>query len=90
MNIYVCNLSSDIQDVDLKTMFSVYGDVQTVEIVKDIISGESRGFGYIEMNDDTAGQRAIDALNQIEVDSLSVTVQEERTGLSGHSKYSKI
>lgn len=76
MNIYVCNLSSDIQDEDLKEMFSVYGNVQSVEIPKDIFSGESRGFGFIEMEDNTAAQNAIDALNQKEVDTLSLSVKQ--------------
>lgn len=76
MNIYVCNLSSDIQDEDLKEMFAVYGNVQSVEIPKDIFSGESRGFGFIEMEDNTAAQNAIDALNQKEVDTLSLSVKQ--------------
>lgn len=76
MNIYVFNLSSVVQDEDLKNMFSVYGDVQSAEVVKDIISGESRGFGFIEMEDNLEAQRAIDALNQTEIDTLSVTVQK--------------
>lgn len=77
MNIYVFNLSSVIQSEDLKNMFSAYGEVKSAEIIKDIISGESRGFGYIEMEDDAAAQKAIEALNQTEVDTLLVTVQED-------------
>ena len=76
MNIFVCNLSSVIKDNDLLNLFSVYGNVESVEIRKDIISGESRGFGYIEMKDDNAAQTAIEALNQTEIDTLPVTVQE--------------
>ena len=76
MNIYVFNLSSIIQSQDLKDMFSVYGEVASAEIVKDIISGESRGFGYIKMNNRAAGQRAIEALNLLEIDTLTVSVQE--------------
>ncbi|NTS42316.1 RNA-binding protein [Flavisolibacter sp. BT320] len=76
MNIYISNLSSDIQDEDLMEMFAAYGDVQSVEIPKDIFSGESRGFGFIEMEDNIAAQNAIDALHQKEVDSLSLSVQE--------------
>ena len=76
MNIYVSNLCSNIQDEDLKEMFSVYGDVQSVEIPKDIFSGESRGFGFIEMEDNTAAQNAIDALHQKEVDTLSLSVKQ--------------
>jgi RNA recognition motif-containing protein len=78
MNIYVFNLSSIIQSNDLKDMFSVYGDVSSAEVIKDIISGESRGFGYIKMDNCAAAQRAIDALNQLEIDTLTVSVQESR------------
>ena len=77
MNIYVSNLSSVIQDEDLRSMFSAYGEVKSVEIVKDIISGESRGFGYIQMEDNLAAQKAIEELNQVEVDTLLVTVQAD-------------
>ena len=75
MNIYVFNLSSAIQDEDLKSMFTEYGNVSSAEIVKDIISGESRGFGYVEMENSAEARKAIEALNQKEVDTLSVTVQ---------------
>ncbi len=78
MNIYVSNLSSVIRSEDLIDLFSVYGEVKSGHIVNDIISGESRGFGYIEMEDRIAAQRAIEALNQIEIDTLSVSVQEDR------------
>jgi RNA recognition motif-containing protein len=59
-------------------MFAVYGDVQSAEIVRDIISGESRGYGFIEMRDEKAAQTAIAALDQTEIDSLFVTVRENR------------
>lgn len=78
MNIYVCNLSSTVQSEDLKDLFSFYGDVTSAEIVNDIISGESRGFGYVEMDDHSAAQRAIAALDQSEIDTLTVSVQENK------------
>lgn len=76
MNIYIFNISSAVQSEDLKNMFSVYGNVQSAEVMKDIVSGDSRGFGFVEMESDTAAQNAIDALNQTEIDTLLVTVQE--------------
>lgn len=78
MNISVFNLSSRIQSEDLRDLFSRYGDVTMAEVIKDIISGESRGFGYIEMRDQLAAHRAIGALNQTEIDTLTVSVQESR------------
>ena len=76
MNIYIFNVSSDVQSEDLKNMFAVYGEVQSAEIVRDIISGESRGYGFIEMEDEKDAQTAIAALDQTEIDSLCVTVRE--------------
>lgn len=78
MNIYVCNLSNTVQSEDLKELFSPFGDVTSAEVVNDIISGESRGFGYVEMDDDIAAQRAIAALDQSEIDTLTVSVQAHR------------
>lgn len=76
MNIYVSNLSSLIQSEDLKSLFAAYGNVTSVEIVTDIISGESRGFGYINMDDGEAAKRAIKAIDRLEIDTLHVSVQE--------------
>ena len=76
MNIYICNLSSIIGNEDLKQLFSVYGEVKSANIVNDILTGESRGFGYIEMEDTAAAHKAITALDQTEVDTLVISVQE--------------
>ena len=77
MNIYISNLSSLICNDGLKQLFSTYGKVSSAEVMKDIISGESRGFGFIEMEDHDAATKAIKGLHQTEVDTLTVSVQEE-------------
>lgn len=77
MNIYISNLSSLICNEDLRKLFGAYGKVTSAELKKDIISGESRGFGFIEMEDNDAATNAIKALHQTEVDTLTVSVQEE-------------
>jgi RNA recognition motif-containing protein len=84
MNIYVENLDSAIDDDKLKEIFSSYGEVQSAEVVKDVFTDVSRGFGYVEM-EDAAAQNAIEALNQTELNDYTITVKEappkkEKTG----------
>lgn len=78
MNIYVGNLSFDTTESDVEQAFSEYGDVKTVNIVKDRDTGRSRGFGFVEMRDHQSGQQAIEGLNLKEIDGRSVTVNEAR------------
>ena len=78
MNIYVGNLSFDATEADIEREFSQFGDVKTVNIIKDRDTGRSRGFGFVEMSDDRAGREAIEALNLKEIAGRSVTVNEAR------------
>jgi RNA recognition motif-containing protein len=75
MNIYIENLDSLIDNESLKQLFTAFGEVTSAEVVKDVFTGVSRGFGYVEM-DDTAALAAISQLNQSVVRNLTVTVQE--------------
>ena len=63
INIYVGNLSYQATEQELREMFASHGEVGNVTIIKDRDSGRSKGFGFVEMNDNSAGLRAIDALN---------------------------
>ena len=78
MNIYVGNLSFDATEADVERAFSEFGDVKTVNIIKDRETGRSRGFGFVEMEDRQAGQEAINALNLTEIAGRAVTVNEAR------------
>jgi RNA recognition motif-containing protein len=78
MNIYVGNLSFDATEEDVEHAFSQYGDVKTVNIVKDRDTGRSRGFGFVEMHDRQAGQEAIEGLNLKQIAGRAVTVNEAR------------
>ncbi len=78
MNIYVGNLSFDATESDIEKAFGEYGEVQTVNIVKDRATGRSRGFGFVEMNDAQAAQQAINGLNTKEIAGRAVTVNEAR------------
>ncbi len=78
MNIYVGNLSFDATEADIEQAFSQYGDVKSVNIIKDRETGRSRGFGFVEMHDRQAGQEAIEGLNLQQIAGRAVTVNEAR------------
>lgn len=76
MNIYISNLDSQLNDGDLKSLFSTYGEVESAEIAKDVFTDQSRGFGYVEMPSEEQAQKAIAGLNNSEIKGLTVTVHE--------------
>jgi RNA recognition motif-containing protein len=78
MNIYVGNLSWNLKDQDLTNLFSPFGEVTTAKIVTDKFTQRSKGFGFVEMPDDTQAQAAIDQLNGSEVDGRNLVVNESR------------
>jgi len=78
MNIYVGNLSSDIGEGDLQKAFEAFGQVASVTVIKDKFSGESRGFGFVEMPSKNEAQSAIEGLNGQEIKGQILTVNEAR------------
>jgi RNA recognition motif-containing protein len=78
MNIYVSNLSFNVQDEDLKEFFTPYGEVTSAKVINDRETGQSRGFGFVEMADDTAAKKAIAELDQATVDGRAIRVSEAR------------
>ena len=78
MNIYVGNLSHDATEDDLRQAFEAFGEVSSVNIIKDRFSGESRGFGFVEMPTKTEGEAAITALNGQDLKGRAVNVNEAR------------
>jgi RNA recognition motif-containing protein len=90
MNIYVSNLGFGVADEELKNLFAAYGSVSSAKIIIDKLTNRSRGFGFVEMSDDAAGEKAIKELNGKMMDgrSISVTVarpKEDRGGGGGRS-----
>jgi RNA recognition motif-containing protein len=75
MNIYIANLDNTIDNDKLRQLFSSYGEVNSAEIVKDVFTGASRGFGYVDMEDEAA-QKAIRELNQTVFQTLTITVEK--------------
>jgi len=78
MNIYVGNLSRDVSEEDLRQSFEAFGQIESVSVVKDKYSGESRGFGFVEMPSKNEAQSAIDGLNGKDLKGQSLNVNEAR------------
>ena len=86
MNIFVANLSFRIQSEGLKEMFEPYGEVDSAKIIMDRETGRSKGYGFVEMNDDGEAQQAIDDLNGIEIDGRAIVVKEARPREQGGNR----
>jgi RNA recognition motif-containing protein len=78
MNIYVSNLSFNIQDEDLKQLFASYGEISSAKVIFDKMSNQSRGFGFVEMSDDAAATKAIEELNGTSADGRTIKVVEAK------------
>ncbi|MBT3468247.1 MAG: RNA-binding protein [Opitutae bacterium] len=78
MNIYIGNLSYNITDQDLQKLFEEYGKVDRSNVISDRETGRSKGFGFIEMPDQSEGQKAIEELDGQEVDGRNIRVNEAR------------
>ncbi|MES0360452.1 MAG: RNA-binding protein [Anaerolineales bacterium] len=78
MNLYVGNLNWQTTEADLQAAFEAYGQVTSVTIIKDKYTGQSRGFGFVEMADDSEGQAAIDGLNGKELDGRTLRIDRAR------------
>ncbi|MGI8599971.1 MAG: RNA recognition motif domain-containing protein [Chitinophagaceae bacterium] len=78
MNIYVSNLSFNVQDEDLREFFAEYGEVASAKVITDKLTGKSRGFGFVEMPDDAAAQKAVAELDQATVENRTIRVVEAK------------
>ena len=78
MNIYVGNLSRQAGETDLRTLFAEFGEVKSIKIIKDNTSGESRGFAFVEMPDDTQALQAIRGLDSREFQDRRLKINEAK------------
>jgi RNA recognition motif-containing protein len=78
MNIYVGNLSHDLTEDELNQAFSGHGEVASASIITDKFSGQSRGFGFVEMPKNDEAKAAIEALNGTELKGQPINVNEAR------------
>ncbi len=89
MNIYVGNLSWTMTDEDLTNLFTEFGTVTSGKILKDKMNGRSKGFGFVEMEDDEAARTAISSLNETEVMGRKLIVNESQPRQEGEGGYKK-
>ena len=78
MNIYVGSLSREVTENDLLEAFKEFGEVESIKIITDRVSGESKGFGFVEMPDKAEGESAINGLNGKELKGETLNVSEAR------------
>ncbi len=78
MNIYVGNLAYSLTEEDLKAAFSEFGEVSSANIIMDKMSGQSKGFGFVEMPDDSEADQAIKALNESALNGRNIKVNQAR------------
>ena len=78
MNIYVGNLPYSVQDEELREAFEVYGDVMSAEVIFDRRTQRSRGYGFVEMQNDNEGHKAIAALNGSDFQGRELRVDESK------------
>ena len=83
MNIYVGNLSREVTEEDLQQAFTEFGQVATAAVIKDKFTGESRGFGFVEMPSKEEGQAAINGMNGRDIKGRNITVNEARPKTEG-------
>ncbi|MEW6441071.1 MAG: RNA-binding protein [bacterium] len=83
MNIYVGNLSFDVTEDELRNLFEAFGQVSSANIIKDKFSGQSRGFGFVEMPNKSEAQAAIAGLNGKDVKGRKLNANEARPRTEG-------
>lgn len=78
MRIYVGNLPYSVTDDDLRETFAEFGEVASAEVIKDKLSGQSKGFGFVDMPNNSEADAAIKALNDQDLKGRKLTVNEAR------------
>lgn len=78
MKLYVGNLSYNVNDADLSQLFAQHGTVRSANVIMDKMTGRSKGFGFVEMDDNTEANAAMNALNGMEYEGRALTVNEAR------------
>ena len=76
--LYVGNLGFGVSNADLEQMFSAHGTVESAQVIEDRSTGQSKGFGFVEMGSDAEAQTAINALNGQDRDGRALTVNEAK------------
>ncbi|KAA6331555.1 hypothetical protein EZS27_019842 [termite gut metagenome] len=90
MNIFIAGLSYNISDSELGELFAEYGEITSAKVITDRETGRSKGYGFVEMEDEAAGNKAIEELNETEIDgkTISVSVARPKSETPRRSNYS--
>ena len=83
MNIYIGNLSYDVTEDDIRSAFEDFGSVDSVKIIMDRYTGRSKGFGFVEMPDDSEAKAAMSELNEKDFKGRTIKVNEARPRTEG-------
>ena len=86
MNIFVGSLPWSIEEADLKESFEVYGSVSSVKIITDKFTGRSKGFGFVEMENDAEAEKAITELNGATVEGRTIVVNKSEPKPEGERR----
>ncbi len=78
MNIYVGNLPYSTTEEDLRTAFGAFGETSSVSVITDKYTGQSKGFGFVEMPSDSDAESAIEALHGTSMDGRNITVNQAK------------
>ncbi len=78
MNIYVGNLAYSVTDDDLRELFNEFGEVRSASVISDKVTGQSKGFGFVEMQDNSAANMAVKELNGRQVKGRALKVNEAK------------
>ncbi len=84
MNIYVGNLSHGVTDGELNAVFSEFGEVSSAKVIKDMHSGRSRGYGFVEMPNDSEANEAIKALDDSPLQGRNIKVNPAKPRRESH------
>lgn len=88
MNIFIAGISYNLSDAELAELFEEFGEVTSAKIIMDRETGRSKGFGFVEMSDDEAGNKAIAELNEKEIDGKTISVSVARPREEGGQRRS--
>lgn len=78
MNIFIAGLSFGVTDADLSDLFQEYGEISSAKVIVDRQTGRSKGYGFVEMEDEAAANEAIAGLNEAEFDGRKIAVSEAK------------
>ena len=78
MNLYISNLSYSVTDADWRVLFADYGEILSAKVITDRETGRSRGFGFVELQDDELAKKAIEELNQATYEEKVINISEAR------------